>query len=311
LQDPATQSLVKISPCFPEGFAWVLLTLFVLVLFPAASSASHNYSLSNNDTVIGSMKTYKIKGDESLIEIARKFNIGYNEITEANPGVDPFIPGNGKTVQIPTQWILPAVDSHAGILINLSEMRLYFFPKGDRPATVYTFAIGVGDEGKNTPVGKFRITQKLENPRWVVPASIRRERPELPKVVPPGQDNPLGTHALRLSAKSIMIHGTNRPFAVGRKASHGCIRLYPEDIPILYQLVSKKTGVIIMRQPVKVGILNNRVYMEVHKDTTLKINYFNEAMRLLRKKNLDDRINKGKMISVLHEKKGIPVDISK
>jgi L,D-transpeptidase ErfK/SrfK len=289
----------------------IILIIFSLILFPAASSASHSYFFSKNNTVIGSMKAYKIKGDESLIEIARKFNIGYNEITEANPGLDPFIPGNGKTVQIPTQWLLPAMDSYAGILINLSEMRLYFFPKREKSTTVVTFAIGIGDEGKDTPVGKFKVVQKLENPRWVVPLSIRRERPELPKVVPPGPDNPLGTHALRLSSKSIMIHGTNRPFAVGRKASHGCIRLYPEDIPLLFQLIPRKTKVTIIRQPVKVGISDNKVYIEIHKDSSLKINYFNETMRLLREKNLADRINKEKMISVLREKKGIPVNISK
>jgi L,D-transpeptidase ErfK/SrfK len=289
----------------------IVLIIFSLLLFPASSSASHSYFFSKNNTVIGSMKTYKIKGDESLIEIARKFNIGYNEITEANPELDPFIPGNGKTVQIPTQWILPAMDSYTGILINLSEMRLYFFPKGNNSTTVVTFAIGIGDEGKDTPIGKFKVTQKLENPRWVVPPSIRRERPELPKVIPPGPDNPLGTHALRLSSKSIMIHGTNRPFAVGRKASHGCIRLYPEEIPLLFQLVPNKTKVTIIRQPVKVGVSDNKVYIEVHKDSSLKINYFNETMRLLREKNLTNRINKEKMISVLHEKKGIPVNISK
>ena len=109
----------------------IILIIFSLLLFPASSSASHRYFFSKNNTVIGSMKTYTIKGDESLIEIARKFNIGYNEITEANHTLDPFIPGNGKTVQIPKQWILPDMDSYAGIVINLSEMRLYyFFPKG-------------------------------------------------------------------------------------------------------------------------------------------------------------------------------------
>jgi len=262
--------------------------------------------------VIGSMKTYTIKGDESLIEIARKFNIGYNEITEANHTLDPFIPGNGKTIQIPTRWVLPDMDSYAGILINLSEMRLYyFFPKGKRLNRVVTFAIGIGDEGKDTPVGKFKVIQKLKNPRWVVPLSIRRERPELPKIVPAGPDNPLGTHALRLSSKSIMIHGTNRPFAVGRKASHGCIRLYPEDMPLLFQLVPNKTKVAIIRQPVKVGVSDNKVYLEVHKDKALKMNYFNETMRLLRKKHLAKHINKKKMISVLHKKNGIPVNISK
>jgi len=132
----------------------------------------------------------------------------------------------------------------------------------------------------------------------------------LPKVVPPGPDNPLGSHALRLSLGTILIHGTNRPYAVGRRASHGCIRLYPEDIPKLFQSVPNGVRVTIARQPVKVGIKNNKVYIEVHKDKFLHINYFNEAVNLLRKKNLYKGVDKEKMLSALREKSGIPVDIS-
>jgi L,D-transpeptidase ErfK/SrfK len=133
----------------------------------------------------------------------------------------------------------------------------------------------------------------------------------LPRVVPPGPDNPLGSHALRLSDRSILIHGTNRPYAVGRKASHGCIRLYPEDIPRLFQKVSQNTKVTIIRQPVKVGTLKGKVYIEIHKDRRLKINYFDEVVRLLKKKHLDDIVDKEKMLSALKEKRGFPVNISK
>ena len=224
-----------------------LVLLSCLSLFSADSFASDVYSYSENNGVIGEIKTYAVKGDESLIEIARKFGIGYNEITEANPRLDPFIPGNGKTVQISTQWVLPDVAAYKGIVINLSEMRLYYFTR----ERVMTYAIGIGDEGKDTPVGNFKIVDKIINPPWVVPASIRKERPELPKVVPPGPNNPLGSHAMRLSRPSILIHGTDKPFAVGRKASHGCIRLYPEDIPDLFKVVPNKTKVAIIRQPCK------------------------------------------------------------
>jgi L,D-transpeptidase ErfK/SrfK len=284
-----------------------LAMLFCLFIFPADSFASEAYSYSKNNGVIGETKTYAVKGEESLIEIARKFGIGYNEITEANPRLDPFIPGNGKTVQISTQWVLPDVAAYKGIVINLSEMRLYYFTR----ERVMTYAIGIGDEGKNTPVGNFKIVDKIINPPWVVPASIRKERPELPKVVPPGPNNPLGSHAMRLSRPSILIHGTDKPFAVGRKASHGCIRLYPEDIPDLFKVVPNKTKVTIVRQPVKTGVSGGKVYLEVHKDNAMRINYFNEAVRLLKKNNVYVNIDKTKLLAALKEKNGVPVIISK
>lgn len=286
----------------------------LIIIFVCASSissdASQFYSYAKNETVIGSVKTHEIKGDESLIEIARKFGIGYNEIADANPELDPFIPGNGKQITVPTAWILPEIASCDGIVINLSEKRLYYFHKRNSNI-VRTYPIGIGDEGTETPEGVFTVIDKKVNPSWYVPESIRQKRPELPKVVPPGPDNPLGSHALRLSAKSILIHGTNRPYAVGRKASHGCIRMYPEDIPKLFQAVPNKTKVTIIRQPIKVGVSNNRVYLEVHKDKELTINYFDEAVKLLRKKNLYERIDKEKMLTTLREKRGMPVDISK
>jgi L,D-transpeptidase ErfK/SrfK len=256
------------------------------------------------------VRTHKIKGDESLIEVARRFGIGYNAIVDANPGVDPFIPEKDRTINIPTSWILPDIKPYEGIVINLSEMRMYFFSKHSG-AIVRTYPIGIGSEGNETPLGIFTITEKMVKPSWRVPESIRKERPELPPVVPPGPDNPLGSHALRLSAKSVLIHGTNRPFAVGRKASHGCIRMYPEDIPKLFQAVANKTKVTIIRQPVKVGASKNRVFIEIHKDEYLQTNYFNEAVQLLRKKNLYENIDKDKMLAALKEKKGIPIDITK
>ena len=187
---------------------------------------------------------------------------------------------------------------------------MYYFSKHSG-AIVRTYPIGIGSEGNETPIGVFKITEKVVKPSWRVPESIRKEKPELPAVVPPGPDNPLGSHALRLSAKSVLIHGTNRPFAVGRRASHGCIRMYPEDIPKLFQAVPNQSKVTIIRQPVKVGVSNSRVFIEIHKDEYLQTNYFNEAVQLLKKKNLYDSIDKEKMLTALREKKGIPVDITK
>ncbi len=287
----------------------IVLTIAVILFFVSPSPAEV-YSYSQEKSVMGFTRAHIVQKNESLIEIARKFDLGFNEITEANPSLDPFVPGTGANIIIPTSWILPDAESYDGIIINLSEMRLYYFFTQKGSKLVRTFPIGIGSQGNNTPEGTFTIVEKTVNPSWHVPESIRKVHPELQKIEPPGPENPLGTHALRLSLGSILIHGTHRPYGVGRKVSHGCIRLYPEDIPKLFQLVPLKTKVTIVRQPLKVGTMNNQVYIEVHKDTNLEINYFDEAVKLLRKKNLYDAIDKDKMIAALKEKKGFPVNIS-
>jgi len=291
----------------------IILQLAIIVSLLAAyvpSRASEPYPYKKGSTVIGLMQNHLVKKNESLIELARKYGLGYHEIVAANPGIDAFVPGEGKSVNIPTTWILPDTGSYEGIVINLSEMRLYFFSK-QSAGIVRTFPIGIGSEGNETPVGVFAIVEKKEKPAWYVPESIRQEKPELPAVVPPGPNNPLGSHALRLSARSILIHGTNRPYAVGRKASHGCIRMYPEDIPKLFQLVPNGTRVTIIRQPVKVGAMDDQVFLEVHKDQNANTHYFNEAVRLLIKNDLYKKVDKEKMLAALRDKKGYPVNISK
>lgn len=286
--------------------------LIILTLLSFSSSAgAEAFSFSKNDTVIGLTKNYIVKENESLIEIARKFGLGYNEIVSANPDLDPFVLETETNITLPTSWILPDVETYNGMVINISEMRLYYFFKKKGVNLVATFPIGVGKEGYNTPTGNFKIIEKIVNPSWHVPTSIREKNPHLPKVIPPGPDNPLGSHALRLSSGDILIHGTNKPFGVGRKVSHGCIRLYPEHIPKLFKLVPDKASVTIIRQPVKVGISKNRVYLEVHKDKSLEMNYFDETVRLLRKKNLYDKIDKEKMIYTIRKNMGIPTDITK
>jgi L,D-transpeptidase ErfK/SrfK len=170
--------------------------------------------------------------------------------------------------------------------------------------------VGVGSEGWRTPLGAFEVVQKQTNPRWYPTPSIRRENPDLPAVVPPGPDNPLGTHALRLSKGSILIHGTDTPFAVGRKASHGCLRLYPEDIPHLFERVEVGTRVVIVREPVKVGVREGRVYVEIHGDDDVRVDYLAEARRLLGRRALLGRTDAGKLEAAARELRGIPVDVS-
>jgi L,D-transpeptidase ErfK/SrfK len=282
------------------------LPFLLLFLFFAAQAWAESYYAVDSD-LVGQISRYEVCKGESLIEIARKFDLGFNEISDANPGVDPFIPPTGLVVSIPRLWIIPDVPIRRGIVINISEMRLYFFlGKGTNLMT--TFPIGVGDEGTETPEGEFRIVQKIVNPAWHVPKSIREEKPDLPSVVPPGPNNPLGSHALRLSVPSVLIHGTNKPWAVGRKATHGCLRLYPEDIPRLFLLVNKGDRVTIVRQPVKVGARNGRVYVEVHSDG--KVNYLREAVRALGRKDLLGRFDREKLNRALQEKSGVPVDIT-
>jgi L,D-transpeptidase ErfK/SrfK len=285
----------------------VLLFACLLLLWPGSVGAVEEFYAGDNE-VIGTMKSYVIKESDSLIELARKYDLGYNEIAEANVKMDPFIPDLGAIVRIPTFWVLPNLPREQGIIINLSELRLYYYPyRGAK--FVFTFPIGIGDEGSETPIGSFTIIEKRVNPVWYVPKSIQEERPGFPSQVPAGPDNPLGTHALRLSIGPVLIHGTNKPWGTGRRVSHGCIRLYPEDIPELYQLAPLGTKVVIVRQPVKLGLKNGRIFLEVHRGED--IDYFQEAMKLVMARKLLSRVDTVKVSRVVREKTGIPEEISR
>ncbi len=283
------------------------LITFLFLLLCASSASGREFRFTDGD-VIGSVGSYTVNKNESLIEIARRFDLGFNAVSDANPGLDEFLPGTGKTVIIPSEWILPDVRSRKGVVVNISEMRLYFFPDSS-PDSVITYPIGIGDEGKDTPVGTFRIIQKIEKPYWVVPESIRKEKPELPKVVPPGPDNPLGSHALRLSLPTVLIHGTDKPFGIGRRVSHGCMHLYPEDIPRLFGVVRVGEPVTIVREPVKIGTGRGRVYVEVHSDGD--VNYLQEAINGLSRKRLFGKADLAKLSVAIRKKNGIPTDITK
>jgi len=278
----------------------------------SGAAGADKYLYGKDTTVVGTLMTGSIENEnESLIELARQFDLGYNEIVDANPGLDPFVPGAGKAVIIPLSWIIPDVQVYDGIVINISELRLYYFFSQGGKRQVVTFPIGIGDEGTETPLGSFRIIEKITNPDWHVPASIGKDHPELHDVVPAGPDNPMGTHALRLSLPSILIHGTNRPWCVGRKASHGCLRLYPEDIRKLFRIVSINTPVTIVSQPVKIGVREGKVYIERHKDNSINDEAcFKMAIELLMKKHILGRVSSVKLLKALHDKQGFPVEIS-
>ncbi len=275
-----------------------------LLAMPAIGSGLY----SNTDSIMGEEQKHSVNENESLWEIAREFDIGINEITDANPGVDPIIPLPGSIVNIPTKWILPDVQVHSGIVINVPEFRLYFFLPNN-PGMVMTFPIGVGDEGKDTPLGTYKVIEKIVNPAWYVPESIRKEKPDLPRVVPPGPDNPMGSHALRLSLRSVLIHGTDKPWGIGTRSSHGCLRLYPEDIVQLFRLVRKGTKVTIVNQPVKAAIQGEKVYVEVHRYEDA--DYMNKVVQLLIDKDLLERVDFIKLNRELKALSGMPVDITR
>lgn len=285
----------------------VILYIALCMFAPCPARKATAAEYRQQSGIIGSSGSYVIRPDDSLIELARTFGLGFNEIVAANPGVDPVLPEPGTRILIPSERIIPDIPRRIGIVVNLQEMRLYHFHPHN-PDRVLTFPIGIGDEGWETPTGTYRVVEKIVNPSWHVPRSIRRQRHDLPGVVPPGPHNPLGTHALRLSAGNVLIHGTNRPFGIGRKVSHGCIRLYPEDIPTLFRKTRVGARVTIVRQPVKATVVAGRVLVELH--GAPEENLYGRAFALLLQKGLLEKVDVEKLLTAAMEKRGVPTDVS-
>jgi L,D-transpeptidase ErfK/SrfK len=257
-------------------------------------------------TVIGAFQEYIIQEEDTLLDIARNFGLGYLDMALFYPDIDPWIPPAGKKIIIPTAWALPPVDKQ-GIVINIPELRLYlFFPQIN---LVKTYPIGLGVLDSPTPYGSFTIVEKTKNPVWSVPPSLR-EKYNM-KAIPPGPDNPLGKYRLRLSQHDYGIHGTNSPWGIGRLVSHGCIRLYPEDIEDLFAAVELGTPVHIIYEPVKIGRKDGRIFIEVHPDL---YNEISDLLLYTAKKLFADRIwedvDLDILVQALEEQKGVPIDIT-
>lgn len=211
--------------------------------------------------VVGAQQIYTTKYEDSLVDLARKFGLGYTEIVSANPGIDPWVPGADKNIVLPTAHLLPD-GPREGILINLADQRMYLFrPDGK---TVDTAPLGIGNEGWDTPKGSTKVVRKKKNPTWYVPKSVREDQPELPAIVRPGPDNPLGKYAVYLGWPAYLFHGTNKPYGVGRRVSHGCVRLYPEDIARLYDTIEIGTKVTVIDQSMKIARVGEEIWLEVH-----------------------------------------------
>jgi L,D-transpeptidase ErfK/SrfK len=286
-------------------------TFIVSLSIISHTYASGAYPIDNPaNIIIGNQKIYSIHAEETLIELARKYDVGYNEIIAANSDIDSWVPEKGTKIIIPTTWLLPEVLDN-GIIINLAEMRLYYFFAVENTRYVNTFPVGIGRQGVNTPTGTFKITAKLKDPVWSVPETIRKEDPELPPFVLPGPDNPLGGYWLQLSVNGYGIHGTNRPYGIGREVSHGCIRLYPEDIKTLFNLVKQGTKVIIIDDPVKVGLFNNNVYAEIHTSAIDDTELISLATKKLSMQSMLKDIDTLLLINAIRRSTGLPVIISK
>lgn len=219
--------------------------------------------------LIGEMRSVAARHEDTLLDIARRFDLGQDEIVLANTRVDRWLPGDGAKVRVPTRYILPQAERR-GLVLNAPEMRLYYFPRAEpgRPEVVQTYPVSIGRMDWSTPHGTTTVVAKTTHPDWRPPESIRIEAAErglsLPEVVPAGPDNPLGNYAMRLGLPGYLIHSTNKPFGVGMRVTHGCVRMYPEDIEVLFPEVPVGTPVQIVNQPVKVGWLGDTLFIEIH-----------------------------------------------
>jgi L,D-transpeptidase ErfK/SrfK len=282
-----------------------------------ADIATRKFTIPKNRNIVGGPAVISAQDSDSLSDIARHFGLGYTDITLANPGIRPWTPKAGARVLLPLQFILPEAP-RKGIVLNLANMRLFYYPS-KQPGTLYTYPLGIGREGWNTPLGQTIIVAKKANPAWTPPESIRREHAAkgdpLPAVVLPGPDNPLGKYALSLGFDRYLIHGTNKPYGVGMQVSHGCVRLYPEDIKALFKKTSVGVPVRIVHQPYLAAWDGNMLYLEAHEPLQKWTGQKERQQKTLLKQLRQTAVKKGasvdweKVDRILQRADGIPTPI--
>jgi L,D-transpeptidase ErfK/SrfK len=298
------------------------LSLAALAVISLSIGAQAESTTKTGD-LIGEMHEHYIwRDNEDLLEVARGDELGLIELMAANPGVDPWLPGRNTHLLLPTMHILP-VGPRKGMVINTAELRLYYYDAEDG---YFSFPLGVGRDGYLTPTGSTKIVRKKEKPSWYLTPSEIRDHPELPTVIPPGEDNPLGDYAMYLGWPAYLIHGTNTPWGIGRRTSRGCIRMYPEDIEWLFQKVPIGTQVTVVDQPVKLGWKDGELYIEVQPSTMQidkmeetsqspapadPISLAQEADRILRKAGDDgERLDWPAIERALADRQGYPIRIT-
>ena len=293
-----------------------LVLMYLSVTFSVHATVS--FTLEHpGDSLIGAVGTVTARHQDTLLDIARANGLGFQDVKLANPGVDTWLPGQGTEIVLPTRYVLPD-PPHIGIVLNIPEMRLYYFP-AQETGRVITHPVGIGRQGWATPYMNTRIIEKRTRPYWYPPESIRKEHAEqgdpLPRRVPPGPDNPLGDYALRLGVPEYIIHGTNKPFGIGLRVSHGCIRLYPEDIESLYRKIALHTPVRIINQPYKVGRHGDKLYLEAHPYLEEDAEQFEGSLTSVVESLIKTTGNNNYLVdwklaqSVLDKSNGIPVEI--
>jgi len=282
-----------------------------------ADIATREFPIGKDRSIVGGLAVISVHDGDTLSDIGRHFGLGYNDITIANPGISPWTPKAGARVLLPLQFILPDTP-RKGIVLNLANMRMYYYPP-KQPGTLFTYPAGIGRQGWNTPLGQTTVVAKKVDPAWTVPASIRREHAAkgdpLPAVVRPGPDNPLGKYALLLGFTSYLIHGTNKPYGVGMQVSHGCVRLYPEDIEVLFKKTSVGMPVRIVHQPYMTAWDGDMLYLEAHEPLQKWAGRKTQQQESLLKKLRQTAAEKGatvdleKVDRILQRADGIPAPI--
>jgi L,D-transpeptidase ErfK/SrfK len=290
--------------------------------------ATHSFPYDPKTTgVVGLMQVTYSRGEDTLFDIARRFDLGIDEVTHANPGVDPWLPGDGTRILLPTQFVLPDAP-HDGLVINIAALRMFYFPKPAKgeQRVVMTFPLGIGKIGWATPTGTTKIVSKRTDPIWTPPASVRKEHEEdgdpLPAQVPPGPDNPLGRFAMNLGWPTYLIHGTNKPAGVGLRASHGCIRMLPEDIAAIYEDIPVGMKVTVVDQSLLYRWQGGALYVQSYpphakseeEESAGKQPVFNEAMlakMMQRAKPHGGQLDAALVKQVVDDQLGVAVPVSR
>jgi L,D-transpeptidase ErfK/SrfK len=289
--------------------------LVIVLLFSSLCFAEEEYHatvqkfeyLEPDLTVVGAPKSYSFGPNDTLLDIARRSGLGYNAVELLFPKMDAWVPPNGKRVFLPTFWVLPPSQYHQ-LVINVPELRLYFFDQ--KTSTVQTYPIGIGDEGWESPLGTYFINDKRPSPAWYVPASLQEKYGMA--VMPPGPENPLGEFVMKFSAGAYGVHGTHQPWGVGRLVSHGCIRCYPEHIRILYPQVPMGTKLEIIYEPLKFGRKNGQIFVQAFPDVYKKIpDYAKYAFDKLAQYPFAKDVDQKKFMVVMSLQNGVPTDVTR
>jgi L,D-transpeptidase ErfK/SrfK len=252
---------------------------------------------------LGREETELVAPGDTLLDVAHAHRVGFELLERLNPGVDRWIPRPGTIVKLPTRSIPPRTRGEA-LVINLPEMRLYDLRGPGEPEV---FHVAIGDGIDPTILGEYRVGEKRIDPAWHVPESIRREKPELPAVVPPGSDNPLGDRWMTIGTTSYGIHGTNNPWSIGRQATHGCVRLYADEMRRLFDRTPSGTRLEIVYQPYKWGRDGDAILLEAHPDLYARFaRPLDEALELPRELGLLGALDLVRVTEVLVAARGTP-----